>query len=201
MKYFLEIGSADFDPLLPLCDLGSQGICVEPVEVLAQNLREEVKSKGYPVEVLDCAVSHFDGEAELVAVTAFDWDEENSWAKGVSHLSSKHDDGQWCGRLLENVNQIIPREYRNVQCQTLNSLINYIKNESVVFRGFENTIDFMRIDTEGQEVNILKAYDWEIKPKVIKVEHAHCDRDELIKILRDQKYFTQEEEYDIYGLL
>lgn len=201
MKHFVEIGSADFNTLLPLCELGWKGVCVEPVETLAQNLKEEVKSKGYPVEILNCAISDFDGDAELVEVTQFDWDDDNKWAIGVSHLSSKHDNGEWCGRLLENVNQIIPREYKDVPCQTLNSLINYLRNESVVFRGFEDVIDFMRIDTEGHEVNILKAYDWEIKPNVIKVEHVHCDKGSLTTVLENQKYFIQEEQYDLYGLL
>jgi len=200
MKYFVEIGSSDFDTLIPLCELGWKGVCIEPVEYLAQNLEREIKAKGYPVEVLNHAVSYFDGEAELVQVDKFDYGKEGDWTRGVSHLSSNHNDGQWCGRLLERINHIIPRKYVNVPCRTLNSVINYLRNESVVFRGFNDTIDFLRVDAEGQEVNILKGYDWSVRPKLMKVEHRHCDINELLEIVKKQKYFIQKEDYDIYCL-
>jgi FkbM family methyltransferase len=201
MKYFVEIGSADFDTLLPMCDYGWKGICVEPVEGLYQNLSEEAKSKKLPVETLNCAISERDGEVEMVQVTRLDWEGEQAWANGVSHISQKHNNGKYSGCLLENINDVLPRERKQVPCQSLNSLINYLRNESVVFRGFKDAIGFMRLDTEGHEVHILDAYNWEIKPSVIKVEHAHCDKEDLRKILQDQKYFIQEEQYDFYGLL
>ena len=201
MKHFVEIGSADFNTLLPMCDYGWKGVCIEPVETLYNNITKEVKSKKLPVEVLNCAISERNGELEMVQVTEFGWKDEKDWARGVSHVSKKHNNGKWSGCLLENVNDVLPREYKEVPCQSLNSLINYLRNESVVFRGFGDVIDFMRIDTEGHEVHILDAYDWEIKPKVIKVEHIHCDKEALITLLQDQKYFIQEEGYDVYGLL
>jgi len=201
MKHFVEIGSADFNTLLPMCDLGWKGVCIEPVETLYRNLSEEVKSKSLPVETINGAISDFDGEIEMVQVTRFDWEGEQDWARGVSHISKKYDNGRWCGCLLENVNDVLPRVHKSVPCQSLNSLINYLRNGSVVFRGFKDVIDFLRIDTEGHEVHILEAYNWEIKPKVIKVEHAHCDKEVLRRILENQKYYVQEEEFDLYGLL
>lgn len=201
MKHFVEIGSADFDTLLPMCQNGWKGVCIEPVETLYKNISKKVKLERLPVETLECAISERDGELEMVQVTNFDWEGEKAWARGVSHVSKKHNNGKWCGNLLETANDVLPREHKQVSCMSLSSLISYLRNESVVFRGFGDVIDFMRVDAEGHEVHILEAYNWEIKPIIIKVEHAHCDKKALRKVLEDQKYFIQEEKDDLYGIL
>ena len=45
MKFFIEIGSADFDTLIPLAEKGWSGVFIEPVETLAQNLIQKIKEK------------------------------------------------------------------------------------------------------------------------------------------------------------
>ena len=97
MKHFVEIGSADFDTLLPMCQNGWKGVCIEPVETLYKNISKKVKLERLPVETLECAISERDGELEMVQVTNFDWEGEKAWARGVSHVSKKHNNGKWCG--------------------------------------------------------------------------------------------------------
>ncbi|HBY69099.1 MAG TPA: hypothetical protein DEG69_15940 [Flavobacteriaceae bacterium] len=197
-KYFIEVGSCDFDTLLPLCDNGWKGACVEPVKTLAENLRKEINARSLPVELIESAVSDLDGTAQMTQVDKFDYDGPDYWARGVSHISQAHTKGL-C--LLDNVNKIIPRVNVEVPTLTLNSLIKHLSNSSAHFKDFTGDIDFMRLDAEGHELNILEAYDWSIKPNWIKVEHKHSDRLAIEKILKGQGYYVMNEEEDMYGVL
>jgi FkbM family methyltransferase len=197
MKFFIEIGSADFDTLIPLAEKGWSGVFIEPVETLAQNLIQKIKEKKLKnVKVFNYAISGSDGEVEMAQVTDFHWEGEQNWARGVSHISKGNTRGR-C--LLETVNDVLARTYKNTKCQSLNSLVEHLENSKVC--GFDGKIDFLRVDAEGHELDIIEPYNWKIKPSLIKVEHAHCDLDGVTDTLRKEGYFTLLEEYDVYGIL
>ncbi len=49
-------------------------------------------------------------------------------------------------------------------------------------------VDFLTIDVEGQELNVLKSNDWDLyRPKVVSVE-VNSGGPEIQKFLKDQKY-------------
>ncbi len=55
--------------------------------------------------------------------------------------------------------------------------------------GAPDVVDYLSIDTEGSEVTILGAYDFERRPfRAISVEHNHVHRDALYELLTGQGY-------------
>ncbi|MGB1915938.1 MAG: FkbM family methyltransferase, partial [Paracoccaceae bacterium] len=61
-------------------------------------------------------------------------------------------------------------------------------------------IDFLKIDTEGHELNILKSFSFKVRPRSIKVEHRLTDDLAISEILRQENYLTWTEENDIYAI-
>ena len=74
---------------------------------------------------------------------------------------------------------------------TLDMLIDNYKH-----KGFEK-IDYLKIDAEGHETNILDAYSWKIKPSFIKIIESNnitvvldvgSNSGQFAKILREYNY-------------
>ena len=61
-------------------------------------------------------------------------------------------------------------------------------------------IDFMKVDVEGHEMDIFGAYDWRVKPTMIKLEHQHIDDIKMAKILEKQGYIVYTEGKDMYAI-
>ena len=61
-------------------------------------------------------------------------------------------------------------------------------------------INYLKIDVEGHELNILDNYSWEIEPDVIKCEHAHIDDIYLSELLKSKGYIVYVETSDIYAI-
>ena len=62
-------------------------------------------------------------------------------------------------------------------------------------------IDFLKIDTEGNDYNIIKGYDFRVKPKLIKIEsehlHHNTDKEEFKQyVINELQYAVHEEERD-----
>ncbi len=62
-------------------------------------------------------------------------------------------------------------------------------------------VDFMKIDVEGHEMEILTTYSWNVKPKLLKIEHKHLSGNTLDRILKRQGYTLFVETDDIYAIL
>lgn len=58
---------------------------------------------------------------------------------------------------------------KNKNIKLINKTLIPTKSLSKLLHGIED-IDFMNIDVEGMEIDVLKSYDWKIKPKVVAVE-------------------------------
>lgn len=179
-KFFLEIGAANFDTLLPLAKEGWHGIVVEPVPYLAKQLEEAFS--GYPVKILQVAISDFVGSVQM-AVGKDDGD----WLVGSSHVVSDNHLGYKLSEHPLNANNFT--DTIEVQCTTLDELLRDVKE-----------VDFMKVDTEGHELNIFMNYSFKVKPKFIKVEHKHVNVVTLRRKLEANGYLVWSEQDDLYGI-
>lgn len=183
LKTFLEIGTADFDTLLPLAKKGGWvGWCIEPIPRHVRTLRE--RSRNLPVAVCECAISDRTGSIKMAVGGG------QQWAEGASHII---DDNHLGNRLLDwDVNQRLRYGEIEVQCYTLDDFLdlNHI-----------GSVDFCKIDVEGHEINILGGYSWKVKPHMIKCEHKHVDDNRLQQILISQGYTVFFEREDLYAIL
>jgi len=180
-KFFIEIGSSDFDTLLPLSENGWKGIIVEPVADLLYNLK-----KNDNVIFENCAISNFNGET---AIKYYDPEWAEEWTRGVGSISDINHfnvNPQWKKYEVE----------KTVPCMTLSSLLEK--------HGVEK-IDFFKIDVEGIEWLIIDHYNWKIIPKILKIEHRHwkshnVNMDKSISLLKNLNYIVYIEENDIYAI-
>ena len=159
-------------------------------------IRDRVKDNPYRhnLWIEPVAVSDFDGEVEFAE--AKDTSEGNRsiglWRRGISSVISDNHKGE---RLfdLPNNGQFVEKQYK-VKCLTLDTLISQY-NE----KGFEK-IDYLKIDTEGHEMNILDSYSWNILPSFIKIEHAHIDDVYAKSLLEARGYVVYTEASDMYAI-
>ena len=185
-KTYVEIGAADFDTLLPLSRRGWRGVIVEPVPRFAEALRKIVDSEGLDVQIIEAAITTHSGTTKFLESL-----EQNVvWQKGISHL--KNQDGT---RLLElHANKHIPRREIMVNCLRLDNLLWDICRLQHV------GIDFLKMDIEGHELDVLNDYSWNIKPTMIKIEHKHCSDFSMRTILEKNGYTVWVENDDMYGI-
>jgi FkbM family methyltransferase len=211
-KTFLEIGTSDFNTLLPLCRNGWSGILVEPIPLLAENLRKEIAAEGLQATVLNMAISDHDGELQMRKIVGHEYlgltDSvescglvstpvgseafEKVWFKGTSYV----DLSKTGGSNGTPADDRLSFEEITVKCMKLSSLMQRFEIHS---------LDLMQIDVEGHELHILESYDFRIHPMVVKVEHEHMpangrDLKDIVKLLENNKYHTFVEEKDIYGI-
>ena len=178
-KVFLEIGTSNFDTLIPLIENGWQGYCVEPVAEYVHDLSKLNQN----VVLSNCAISSYDGMLKMYQSVS----DNVLWSRGVSHAVE-----QQGGKLLESeqYNHLI-KDTIDVPCYTLQT---YLKMNNIT------SIDFLKVDVEGHETDIFEAYDWSVKPTFMKVEHAHIDDVKLKKTFEDQGYIVYTEQFDIYAV-
>jgi len=64
-------------------------------------------------------------------------------------------------------------------------------------------VDYLKIDTEGHDWEILKSIDLnKIKPKIIKVEHKHSGKKkEIMTYLFENGYHVEAFYYDVMGFV
>tara|TARA_R100000231_G_C5315987_1_gene161947 strand:- start:192 stop:770 length:579 start_codon:yes stop_codon:yes gene_type:complete len=188
IKTFIEIGTSDFDTCLDLVNNGDwTGIMVEPSPPYFKSLQEKVQQSLYPDNVWleNVAITDYNG------MTAFTVSKQDGpkWVRGISSITAPHHKGS---RLFDRPeNQKWVEEHTEVPCMTLNSLIAKYN--------FEH-INYLKIDTEGHELNIIESYDWEIKPDFLKIEHDHIDDIYLAYLLKEQGYTVYTEKSDIYAI-
>jgi len=186
-KVFLEIGTCDFDTCLPLAEQGWKGYMVEADPKYAEKITSQTKQ--YDVEVSNQAITDYDGYIRF-HTTLETTDSDTGWTRGIGHVASDNHIGS---RLLdEEVNKRFIDQTITVPCSTLDT---YIEETGI------DRIDFMKIDVEGHEVNVLASYSWDVKPTFIKVEHSHIDDIRMCNLLRAQGYMVWTELNDIYGVL
>ena len=173
-KVFVEIGVCDFDTLEPLLDNGWEGYFVEPIKKYADKITHNMSN---------CAISSYNGTMEMYMSNGLD----GGWSKGISHAVVQQGE-----KLLEyeGNQQFLDRKI-TVPCMTLQS---YLKENNIT------QIDYLKVDTEGHEMDIFEAYDWRVRPTMIKLEHQHIDDIKMAKMLENQGYIVYTEGKDMYAI-
>ena len=177
-KVFLEVGTCNYDTLIPLTKKGWKGYCVEPISQYVNDLLKYNAN----VVLSNCAISSYDGVLEMYQCKPDSIERE----RGISHAVKQHG-----ASMLKDKYSHLIKDVINVPCYTLHS---YIKRMSI------ERIDFLKLDTEGHENDIFDAYDWCVKPTFMKVEHGHTDDKKLRKTFEDQGYIVYYEENDLYAI-
>jgi len=178
MKFFMEIGSADFDTLIPLAKNGWHGIIVEPVPEFVANLEKHPN-----IIYENSAINTKDGEATL---RYYDPVWAKDWRRGVGSISSVNNFNR--NPQLKEKEKII-----KVPCYTLDTLI---KKHNIT------QIDYLKIDVEGLEKDILNSYSFAIKPTFIKCEHIHWKekKEEVFEKLKNLGYLIEEAPSDFFAI-
>ena len=142
MKYdFIEIGTSDFRTLIENPSSG-KGISVEPLKYYLDKLpnNPNVIKSNY-------AMSNFEGEIQIFWVTPENIQKYNlpPWVRGCNSVNKPHPTVK--NLLKENYDKVVTID--RVKCITWESFINLYDVE---------TIDYLKIDTEGHDGIILEEY-------------------------------------------
>jgi FkbM family methyltransferase len=185
MKTFLEVGACDFDNLDDLLDRGWKGVFVEPIPDYASQLRKKVYRPGTVAEVIEAAITNFDGHISMETVP-----NERGWMRGISHISSETLDNTVSGLVRKNAADRM--KLTNVKAMRFDTLLDACNIQR---------IDLLQMDVEGHELVILNDYSWRLKPSFIRIEHKFVDDTILFKLLESKGYKCWTERDDIYGIL
>jgi len=151
-KFFIEIGVSNFGTLEPYLKRGWKGIMVEPSETIYDAIPTHpnlIKEK--------CAIDNKNGFADFWVVEDPDYWGNSQEVVGMSCLKDSP------GALHEPVYKDRLKTIQ-VRTMTLDSLLQKHK---------VSQIDFLKIDAEGKDVEILLSYSFKIIPSIIKFEHIH----------------------------
>jgi FkbM family methyltransferase len=184
MKTFVEIGSSYFNTLRELCDKGWKGVMVDPLEIALNKVPDHdnlIKVTG-AIDV-DFSVK------KLTKVKDEYWDNIH--------------DTDYLGMASIGVNAPIKKakpeyiEEIDVACVPFNFLMEQLNITK---------IDYLKIDTEGLDFDILKSIDFNsININLIKVEHEHIPDQgytlkEMVDFLKENNYIVEIFETDIVAI-
>lgn len=151
-KFFIEIGSADFDTLIPLAKNGWKGMIVEPVTKLIDSL-ERVDGVIYEnVAVWD--------KKGTTTIKYFDSKEVPQWARGVGKIPE-------VGNMLDYNRH--PEWAKYIKKQK----VPMVRLDDLITKHKINKIDFLKLDIEGGEKTILMDYSFKVAPTVLRIEIEH----------------------------
>ena len=145
-------------------DSGWNCLCVEPIH------KQYLKCKQNRIHAVNFACDCYIG---LDSFTVFDI--------GESHINSSLSSLRTDPRLLESHSNLINKiEIEKVHVDTLTNILYRQK--------WPKNIDFVSIDTEGTELNVLRGIDFDVfKIKFLVVENNFDDKD-ITDYLKDFKY-------------
>ncbi|MFP4370089.1 MAG: FkbM family methyltransferase, partial [Candidatus Kapaibacterium sp.] len=162
--FFLDIGAFDgvfLSNTYMLEQLGWKGICVEPNPVIFEFLEEQRPDS---INVQKACVG--DNDTKSITLNA----DPTGLFTSVQKVDKDHD--------MEQIYSKLGMDYKTdeltVEAGTINGII-----ESA---GHEGKIDFISIDTEGNEAGILKSFDFEkYRPELLIIEANNADAEQEIK--------------------
>lgn len=176
-KYFIEIGSCDFDTLNDLADQGWKGAIVDPI---AEYLNSLPRKKN--VTYINSAVDDKRGRRTMSVYNSDVVKKDHDFA-GMSSFEEYTNEA--------NKSKVTSREVSTVTFEDVCMMANVPR------------IDLLKVDTEGHDFIILKSIDFNgpFRPALIKVEHKHQRNPYVIELfLKDKGYKTWVELDDIYAI-
>lgn len=195
MKTFVEIGACDFNNLDELGQYGWQGFLVEPIPYFYKQLTQKL-AEVPNMHVIQAAISSYDGTAKMLTLDTFGEDGSANipaWMRGISHM--KPAEGQAIDNFTSGlITRNAPQHALEIEvpCMTLDTMIQ---------QNGITEIDFLQMDAEGHELAIFNAYSWNVKPKVMRIEHKFVDDTVLSQLFTNQGYMCWTERDDIYAIL
>jgi|SRR6056300_577012 FkbM family methyltransferase len=178
MKTFLEIGSCDFDTLSYLSKYGWSGVIVEPIKKYFNNLtiEENIHYVNAAVDWEDGTTTMWTADDSLVSI-----DRDYAGMSSICNKDYKLPTGEY---VLTN-----PIEVQTISFKTLIGMTQ-LKH-----------IDYLKIDTEGYDLEILKMFPWdEMKPSFIKFESKHIDIDTAVDLLTYHGYHCEVDVENTYAI-
>lgn len=186
MKTYVEIGACDFDNLDGFLSDNSRVIFVEPIPAYRESLMSKISHDNAIFE--ECAISSYVGYLEMTYIepsSATDW-----WVKGISHASFSSSN---------LINNNIQRGYNIGKAMTIK--VPCLTLDTFILKHNITDIEYLKIDVEGHELEILNNYSWKIKPKQLKIEHKFIDLSRLVNMLSNQGYSVLPQEQDTFAVL
>ena len=170
--YFVDIGAADgkhFSNTFILESIGWKGILVEPI-----NYDNESMLKRNSIKDKRCVYSESGLKLKF---------KEQSKLEGVADgMQSKEFSGLW-DHLSDYAKNLTEGHVYEVTTVSLNDLLDQY--------AAPNKIDYISIDTEGSEFEILRTFDFtKYDVEIFTIEHnGNVYREDVIKLLESKNYF------------
>jgi FkbM family methyltransferase len=176
MKTFVEIGSCFFNTLTSLCDLGWRGVVVEPQPEALELIPEHENL----IKVEGAITTDFEVRT-LKRVKPSIWDElEDKDFIGMASLSTKH----------PIYDKFVPSTVEEMQ-------VGCVPFEFLMDQLGITKIDYLKIDTEGLDFDIIKSIDFKkFDIKYIKFEYEHSldlgyTLVEMLDFMKENHYYTE----------
>ena len=191
-KFFIEVGSCDFDTLNNLADAGWHGMIIDPMEKYLNNIPRKTG-----VDYIPCAIDHQTGESILYTASDEMTKLDSDYA-GMSTMVDSETRNWGTGRwgFTEDGTDFLNNEIR-IKTITFRDLFQQHHRNI-------QAIDFLKIDTEGYDFEVLKSFPWDLtnlKPNLIKVEHIHLQNSlEMKDFLIEKGYYVCVEKTDFYAI-
>lgn len=181
MKTFVEIGTCDFDTLYHFLERGWRGVMIDPYQPFLDFYKD------HPNLTKVCvAISTEETMADYFYLndeTIKEWQDDQYRGIGsIAPNSIMHEHPAYNGRLKKI----------SVPTRTFESLMDEL--------GITE-IDYLKIDTEGLDLDILKSIDYnKFLIKLIKAETNYCDPNHMGSFLDDNGYHIEYFSNDIIAI-
>lgn len=188
---FVQVGANDgisFDFLYEfVISRKSSGVVIEPVVDYFKEL--VINYKDHPdIIKVNKAIHSFEKFKKIYKIKESRRYKYNDWVKGIASFDENH-----------HKKTCVSKEDIEEEIVIADTLMN------IIIDSYSNKkIDYLQIDTEGYDLEILKMLDYTIiKPLVIKYEHVNLDKVDQIaskKLLLTQGYSLFNEGNDTLGI-
>ena len=180
-KKFIEIGTCDFRTLRYLCDQGWEGVMVEPYAPFLDNIptHENLTKVCVAIGPENTITDYIKVKDDVLEISELDY-------RGMGSIHPENVLFTYQG--YKDITEI-----HKVAVITFDDLIRV--------SDFDSTIDFLKLDTEGMDFEILKSIDLQkYNIKVILSEVREVWEEDLKQYLEDNGYLVQILHNDLFAV-
>jgi FkbM family methyltransferase len=188
---FIQVGANDgvsFDNLHEfVISRKSSGLVIEPVMDYYRELVNNYKHFPDIIKV-NKAIHSSEKSKKIYKIKELMKTKYPDWVKGIASFDKNHHK-----KVKISIEDM---EVENVLADTLMNIISdYYLNKK---------IDYLQIDTEGYDLEILKMLDFSlVKPRIIKYEHIHLEKEDLMtskELLMKHGYSLYNDRYNTLAI-